>query len=182
MRDLAAAAAVVAAAALCTPALARAQAPGADAAFRSEYLAELAITEKKVRRLAEAIPQERWGWRPAEGVRSIAEVFAHVAGGNYFLVKLAGTPIPADVPEDLERITSKAEILAWLDRSFAHVRAAFEATDAGNLARDVDFFGQKTTVRGLYLKAYGHLSEHMGQAIAYARSVGVTPPWNKPAS
>lgn len=173
------AAAVVA---LTLPALARAQAPAAPApgaTLKAEYLAEVADVEKKIRALAEAIPEEKYGWRPAEGVRSVAEVFAHIAGGNYFLASLTGVATPADVPKDLELITKKSEILGWLDRSFAHVRASVEAATPEQMAKEIDFFGTRTTGRGIYFKAYGHMSEHLGQAIAYARSIGVAPPWSK---
>ena len=168
--------------ALTLPALARAQAPAAPApgaTLKAEYLAEVADVEKKIRALAEAIPEEKYAWRPAAGVRSIAEVFAHIAGGNYFLTGLVGTATPADVPKDLEKLGKKSDILAWLDKSFAHVRASVEAATPEQMAKEIDFFGQKTTGRGIYFKAYGHLSEHLGQAIAYARSIGVAPPWSK---
>jgi uncharacterized damage-inducible protein DinB len=146
--------------------------------LRAEYLAELDDVQGKIRQLAEAIPEEKYGWRPAEGVRSVAEVFLHVAGGNYYLTQLAGVAPPADVPKEIEKMTAKKDVLAWLDKSFAHVRAALGGASKEQLDREVDFFGQKTTVRGVYLKAYGHASEHLGQAIAYARSNGVTPPWS----
>lgn len=164
--------------ALTLPALARAQAPAAPT-LKAEYLAEVADVEKKIRALAEAIPEEKYGWRPAPGVRSVGEVFGHIAGGNYFLTSLAGTATPADVPKDVEQLTRKAEILAWLDKSFAHVRASVEAATPEQLAKEIDFFGEKTTGRGLYFKAYGHMSEHLGQAIAYARTIGIAPPWSK---
>ena len=173
--------------ALTLSAVARAQAPAAPApaapapgaTLKAEYLAEVADVEKKIRALAEAIPEEKYGWRPAPGVRSVGEVFGHITGGNYLLTRLAGAATPADVPKDVENLARKAEILAWLEKSFAHVHASVEAATPEQLAKEIDFFGQKTTGRGLYFKAYGHMSEHLGQAIAYARSIGVTPPWSK---
>jgi len=113
-RKLVALAAILAA---LLPPLARAQAPAAApagapalSALKAEYLAEVAGVEKKIRALAEAIPEEKYGWRPAQGVRSVAEVFAHIAGGNYFLASLTGVATPADVPKDLEQLTKKSEI------------------------------------------------------------------------
>jgi hypothetical protein len=52
------------------------------------------IQEDKFQRLAEAIPAEKYTWRPAPGVRSIAEVFLHVSAANFDLYKLVGTPPP----------------------------------------------------------------------------------------
>src|ERR1700686_910866 len=63
--------------------------------YRSEVLAEVMVQEDKFTRLAEAIPAEKYTWRPAPDVRSFAEVFLHVSAANYNLYKLVGTPPPA---------------------------------------------------------------------------------------
>src|SRR6266545_3794657 len=60
------------------PALA--PAPG----FRADALAQLDDVGKKIVDLAQAVPAEKYGWRPAEGVRSVSEVYMHIAGANYF--------------------------------------------------------------------------------------------------
>ncbi len=153
--------------------------PAPIAALKAEYLAEIADVQDKLHQLAEEFPEAKYSWRPAEGIRSVSEVFLHVAGGTYFLTRMAGVPTPADVPKQIEKIVGKKEVIAQLDKSFAHLRAAVEAATPESMAKEVDFFGQKSTVRGVYMKAYGHMSEHLGQAIAYARSTGVVPPWSK---
>src|SRR6202167_5859176 len=65
--------------------------------YRSEVLAEVMIQENKFERLAEAIPADKYTWRPAPDVRSVAEVFLHVSTANYNLYKLVGTPPPAGI-------------------------------------------------------------------------------------
>src|ERR1700758_404211 len=65
--------------------------------YRSEVLAEVMIQEDKFVRLAEAIPAEKYAWRPAPDVRSVAEVFLHVSAANFNLYKLVGTPPPEGV-------------------------------------------------------------------------------------
>ena len=62
--------------------------------YRSEVLAEVMIQEDKFVRLAEAIPADKYTWRPAADVRSFAELFLHVSSANYSLYKLVGTPPP----------------------------------------------------------------------------------------
>src|SRR5271169_298431 len=62
--------------------------------YRSEVVAEETIQEDKFLRLAEAIPADKYTWRPAPDVRSFAEVFMHVSAANYNLYKLVGTPPP----------------------------------------------------------------------------------------
>ncbi len=62
------------------------------AGFRAEVMAEVRIQEDKFSRLAEAIPADRYNWRPSSDARSVSEVFLHVATANYNLPKLIGTP------------------------------------------------------------------------------------------
>jgi len=61
---------------------------------RAEFLTELKGEEQKFLRLAEATPAEKYTWRPAADVRSIAEVYLHVAAANFNLPHLIGTPPP----------------------------------------------------------------------------------------
>src|SRR5579864_8615225 len=63
--------------------------------YRSEVLSEVMVQQDKFLRLADAIPADKYTWRPAEGVRSFAEVFLHVATANYNLTKVFGYPPPA---------------------------------------------------------------------------------------
>src|SRR5690348_17539620 len=63
--------------------------------YRSEVLAEVMVQENKFTRLAEAIPAEKYTWRPSSDTRSFAEVFLHVSAANYNLYKLVGTAPPA---------------------------------------------------------------------------------------
>lgn len=149
--------------------------------YRSEVLAEVIIQEDKFTRLAEAIPAEKYTWRPAPDVRSFAEVFLHVSAANFNLYKLVGTPPPAGL--DLKNIekstTDKAKVIATLKDSFAHARKAITAMPDADLDKSMDWFGGKNTERGILLFIVRHAAEHLGQSIAYARFVGIVPPWTE---
>jgi uncharacterized damage-inducible protein DinB len=149
--------------------------------YRSEVLAEVIVQENKFTRLAEAIPAEKYAWRPSADVRSIAEVFLHVSSANYNLYKLVGTPTPADVDvKGLEKSTSeKAKVVATLKASFVHAKKAITAMPDAELEKTLDWFGGKNTQRGVLLFILRHGAEHLGQSIAYARFAGVTPPWTE---
>jgi uncharacterized damage-inducible protein DinB len=151
--------------------------------YRSEVLAEVNIQEDKFTRLAEAIPADKYTWRPAPDVRSIAEVFLHVSAANYNLYKLVGTPPPSTVDlKNLEKSTTdKAKVIATLKDSFAHARKAITDMPDSNLEKSLDWFGGKNTQRGILLFIVRHAAEHLGQSIAYARSVGIVPPWTEDA-
>ena len=151
--------------------------------YRSEVLAEVMIQEDKFVRLAEAVPADRYTWRPAPDVRSFAEVFLHVAAANYNLYKLVGTPPPPgfDVKGFEKSTTDKAKVIATLKDSFAHARKAITAMPDADLDKSLDWFGGKNTERGILLFITRHAAEHLGQSIAYARLIGVVPPWTEDA-
>jgi uncharacterized damage-inducible protein DinB len=151
--------------------------------YRAEVLGEVRVQEDKFTRLADAIPAEKYSWRPAADVRSIAEVFLHVAAANYNLPKLIGTPAPTEIDvKSLEKSTTdKAKVVSTLKESFAHLKAAITKMPDADLEKSLDWFGGKNTERGILLFITRHMAEHLGQSIAYARSLGVTPPWTEDA-
>ncbi len=157
-----------------------------QAAAPKEYAGEFEYSCGHVMQLAEATPEDKLAWRPAPGIRSFGEVYMHIAGGNLMLLGLAGVKQPGglekapDVPtiQKWEReITSKRDILAWLQRGCDAVPSAWRAETVKSLDRAVDFFGKPRTVYGFYLRMIVHLNEHMGQLVAYARMNGIRPPW-----
>jgi len=151
--------------------------------YRAEVMAEVMIQEDKLGRLAEAIPADKFTWRPTADTRSFAEVFLHVSAANYNLYKLVGTPPPSGVElKGIEKSTTdKAKVIATLKDSFAHAKAAIKAMPDADLEKSMDWFGGKNTERGILLFIVRHTAEHLGQSIAYARMVGVVPPWTEDA-
>jgi len=155
--------------------------------FRGDYLKGLGFVEKQIVSLEQAMPQAKFGWRPAKGVRSVAEVYLHIAGGIYFLAGQMGREAPADVkaidPKKWDtQTTKKDEIKAILTKAFAFLRQTVESMSDADLEKTHNFFGNDMTERALLMFVQGHCFEHLGQSIAYARSVGVVPPWSKPGS
>lgn len=151
---------------------------------KKAYLDDLAAVERKYVALAEAMPESAYGWRPSEGVRSVGEVFTHVAAANYMFGQILGTPTPADVkakypnPQAYSAVTNKTEIVAMLRASFAHGRNVLTAITEEQFKSKVNMFGRETPFPSALLSFMTHNHEHLGQAIAYARSNKVTPPWS----
>jgi len=130
--------------------------------------------------LAEAMPADKFAWRPAPGVRSTSEVFMHIAIANFGLLSETGIPMPPDLKEDAEKaVTQKAEVITWLKRSLEAVKKARAAETPADWARKVKVDGRDSTVDAMYLRIIIHANEHMGQLVAYARMTGVVPPWSK---
>ena len=151
--------------------------------IRSEYLAELGTIHLKILALAAAIPADKYSWRPGKEARSISEVLMHVATEWYYLIPLSigdkpheGTPRP-DSENPLEKITAKSDVLEQLNKSWAYADSSLGHVPAAKLITK-DGPPNMSLARAA-LRATGDQHEHLGQLIAYARSIGVKPPWSK---
>jgi uncharacterized damage-inducible protein DinB len=149
--------------------------------------------------LAKAVPEEKYKWRPMEGVRSFGEVFAHMAGSTLLFCSYNGVKPPAGAAHDLaviymkrgfempeifsaERaIKSKAQTIEVMDQAFHVAADMIRQMPDSDLEKRVDFFGTPMTMRGMLIHLDEHLGEHLGQAIAYARVNHIVPPWSRPA-
>jgi uncharacterized damage-inducible protein DinB len=152
---------------------------------RDAYLADMDTLHAKVVALATAIPADKYSWRPTKDVRSISEVLMHVAGEWYFYMPRAfagNAPADFGTPrqklESLEKTqTTKAQVLAELDKSWTHGRKEIASADVSKLTGKYKPYGVGIDEASLIMA--DDLHEHLGQLIAYARSVGVKPPWTK---
>ena len=152
---------------------------------RDAYVADMDTLHKKVLALANAIPADKYSWRPSKDVRTISEVFMHVAGEWYFYMPMAfaGKPPAGFTPpkthlDSLEKtLTTKAQVLAELDKAWAHGRKEIAGADVSKLTGKYKPFNVAIDEAALIMA--DDLHEHLGQLIVYARSVGVKPPWTK---
>ena len=152
--------------------------------LRDQYIVDLDTLHAKIVALAIAIPEEKYSWRPMPNVRSISEVLMHVATEWYYwMPRSVGGTEPADfgppreTTQKLEAISRKSEVLDQLAKSWAHGRAQVASVDAATLTGK--YKPWNVTLSHAAFNMSGDLHEHLGQLIAYARSVGVKPPWSK---
>jgi uncharacterized damage-inducible protein DinB len=144
------------------------------------YEGEWGHTSRQLLELAQATPAEKFSWRPAPGVRSIGEVYMHIAIANFYLLSVTGAKEP-EVKVSMEKtVTRKTEVIDWLKRSLDAVPAARAQLKPADYQRNVTIDNKQVTVDGMYLRIIVHANEHMGQSIAYARMNGIVPPWSKP--
>jgi uncharacterized damage-inducible protein DinB len=164
-------------------------APLSAQGLMGEMHSDVNEVQKKLVDLAKAMPESDYNWRPGPGVRSVGEVFLHVASDNYLIPIMMGMPAPADTrisATDMKSVEafekqklSKDQIVAALEASFVHLHKAMGLTTDANLNEKVKFFGQDWTRQKAMVLTVTHLHEHLGQSIAYARSNGVVPPWSR---
>lgn len=158
-----------------------------ESGFTSDVLDNMAFTGGRIIELAEAIPADQYGWRPSDEVRTVSEVFMHIVGVNLILPNALGADLPegVEIPEDgpfallgqwEAEVTDKDAVIAKLKESFEYANAAVPTIT--DLDTEVTIFGPEPQSKRAYVMILmSHAHEHFGQSIAYARSIGVVPPW-----
>jgi uncharacterized damage-inducible protein DinB len=153
-----------------------------------EFVGQIVFVQSRITQLADAVPQSAYEWRPAEGVRSVSEVYLHAAFSNYMTVIISGGTVSKDIGFEMDfskekvwdtQTTDKTVILEKLNESFEVLKERVGSLTEEDLNREVEFFGMKMSTRNFIISMIGHTHEHLGQSIAYARINGVTPPWSK---
>jgi len=103
----------------------------------------------------------------------------HIAVANYYLVSQTGVKLPPEIKitETTEKsVTAKADVMKWLKGSQDLVRENYPKIEA---KKKIKLFGADNTADNVFLRILVHNHEHMGQSIAYARTMGVKPPWSE---
>ena len=153
----------------------------------TDLINDVSQVEQKLVALAKAFPGTAYGWRPAPTVRSVGEVMLHVASDNYLIPAAVGHSAPAatgittdyKTAEAFEKRTmSPEQTVKEMQASFAHLKSMMSMTTEADMKKEVTMFGSKMTMQQVWILTATHLHEHLGQAIAYARSNGVKPPWS----
>jgi DinB superfamily len=163
-------------------------APNRDAAIevRKQYMLDLDTLQSKFLALAEAIPADKYAWRPAPGVRSVGEVFMHVASEYYVYTPMsfgaARSPVIAKgqpAMEAFEKMSTKDDVLKHLKEGFAYATSAVNGLDPSTLTGTKKLFGGDYTIVATSDGMVADMHEHLGQLIAYSRMNGIKPPWSK---
>ena len=118
-----------------------------------------------------------YDWKPAQGVRSVSDVFNLIVEENGLLAgtltgaggrRGGGTPV-----------TDPDKMQEALKTAYANLQKAIEGLSDADLRTPVKIFGKDMTKEGAIRYIFGDQHEHLGQSIAYARTNGVVPPWSK---
>jgi len=153
-----------------------------------EFVGQIVFVQSRITQLADAVPQSAYEWRPEEGVRSVSEVYLHVAFSNYMTVIISGGTVSKDMGFEMDfskekvwdiQTTDKTVILEKVNESFEILKERVSNLTEEDLNREVEFFGMKMSTRNFIISMIAHTHEHLGQSIAYARTNHITPPWSK---
>src|SRR5215472_387583 len=136
---------------------------------------------RKLIAMAEDFPENKYDFKPTPVQRSFAEQLLHVAGSNDLFTAVAKGQKPVD-DEDRAHFKTKAEVVAYLKKSFADGAEVIQAKGDSGMMQQVVTPESHTTVP-LVALAYGlaeHSDEHNGQVVVYYRVAGMVPPESRP--
>ena len=107
------------------------RASGDQPVFVTEFIGQMDFVKGRLMQLADAMPEDKYNWSPAEGVRSVGEVYSHDAEANFYLV----TVIKGTKPDmDQEKSpTDKKSALAMLEKSIEAVKGSGKQINRGQI-------------------------------------------------
>jgi uncharacterized damage-inducible protein DinB len=167
-----------------SPATARTDKTAPSYDMKAQALVDLDQLQKKFVGLAEAIPADKYSWRPAESVRSVSELFLHVSGASYGIpTMITGvTPAAGYQREGFEKSTTdKTKVIEQLNKSFGYAIAVVQNMSNADFAKAEKKLGPDANSGDVIYLLVTHAHEHLGQAIADARINGIVPPWTAEA-
>jgi len=157
------------------PAAAPAPAPG-GAAVRADLIKDWERQKATLLAIADAMPEDKFGFKSTPAQRSYAEQIMHVATVNVDILKLVGGQAPPPT-FTAESAKTKADILKALGESYDHGIALLnEQTDASITGTvEAAFLGPSTRARVFWF-LLGHSMDIYGQLAVYLRLNGIVPP------
>ena len=137
---------------------------------------------RKLTAMAEDFPEDKYDFKPTPAQRSFAEQLLHAAGSCYYFTNpVMGQKPPAGEDPKRDQYKSKADIVAFVKKSFADGATAIQAKgEKGMLTEVVYFPQQKSRVIDIAYGIIEHSGEHYGQLVVYYRLAGLVPPESRP--
>lgn len=147
--------------------------------LKAQALLDLQNVQKKFVDLANAVPADKFGWKPSADTRSFAEVLMHVAGERYQILGLMGAKAPADFDgKTFEKSKAdKAQVIAELNQTWDFTKQTISGMSNADFAKLLPKLGPQANAGDVVYILVADAHEHLGQAITYARVNGVVPPW-----
>jgi len=132
--------------------------------------------------MAEDFPEDKYDFKPTPAQRTFAEQLLHVAGANYFFIDpVMGKKPPAAEDPKRDQYKSKADVVAFVKKSFADGAAAIQSKGEKGLTTEVVYLpNQKARVLDIVYGFIEHSGEHYGQLVVYYRLAGLVPPESRP--
>src|SRR5215467_6510129 len=141
----------------------------------------LTAREKNTVEAFEAMPADKFGYKPTPEQMTFGHLAAHIVDSNYFFCSNAGD-VPRPKTEELKETDGKDKLVAALKASFAFCHTALEKADDAKLNDNITWFDNKPRPRAwAFMALSSSWADHYGMAALYLRLNGLLPPSARPA-
>jgi len=135
--------------------------------------------QKKTVAAVEAMPADKFTYKPSADQMTFGHLVAHMAETNFLLCGKAGD-VPAPKVEEVKETDSKDKLVAALRASFDFCSDALAKMDDSKLAETTEGFGGKQVTRAwISLVLAGTWADHYAETAMYLRLNGMLPPTAK---
>lgn len=128
--------------------------------------------------VAEAMPEEQYGFSGAEDVMNFGEQMVHITGNLYGLCSRFIVEEKSPYQKPSAKALTKEEIIQQLQEGFAYVSTALmRMSDEDIQARAPRFWAKDPTAKSvIFLLMRDHMTHHRGHCILFLRMNGIKPP------
>ena len=123
----------------------------------------------------QAVPEDKYDFKPVAGVYSFRELFIHVAGENYFFMSRASGEKPPE--QKLDGLKTRDEIVKALNDSYDYGTKVLAGMTDEKAVETITGPGGKQMPR--WAAALGNIvdnMDHYGNLVVYMRINGIVPP------
>ena len=133
-----------------------------------------------VLRSAEKMPEENYGFKPTEAVRSYGQIIGHVADAQYYFCSMALGEKSPDLKIEQTK-SSKADLIAALNGAFAYCDKAYDGMTDASATQTIKLFGNDAPRLSALTVNNMHDMEHYGNLVTYMRLKNIVPPSSEQA-
>jgi uncharacterized damage-inducible protein DinB len=130
---------------------------------------------------AEKMPEENYGFKPTDTVRSFGQIIGHLSDAQYMFCSVAlGEKNPAKKIEQTK--TAKADLIAALKDAFAYCDKAYNGMTDASATEMTKLMGMDMPRLGALMVNNMHSMEHYGNLVTYMRLKNIVPPTSEPGA
>jgi uncharacterized damage-inducible protein DinB len=144
--------------------------------FRSDYPGVWQRATAYTLEVAEAMPADRYGFKPPGESMNFQEQMVHLIQNLSFLSGQVTGTRPDFLRGQNPALLSKAEVSAVLQQALQHVSGLIQTTDDETLRENITFGGEKMPKENIFYLMRDHMTHHRAQAVLYLRLNGMEPP------
>lgn len=130
-------------------------------------------------RSAEKVPEDLYSFRATPEVRTMAQLYGHIADAMFAMCATAAGSKPPRTGIE-KSLTAKAELVAALKEGVAYCNTVYDGmTDQKGLETIPFYFGPSPRISVLFF-VVTHTYEHYGNLVTYMRLKNIVPPSSEP--